>query len=64
MKQEKKEVYTPPQVRVVNFIVELGAGVSGDGPMRFNDDLDDWNSDQPTTGGTDYRELFEVDWTN
>lgn len=66
MKQEKKEVYTPPQVNVVKFVVELGAGVSGDnlGPMDFYDDLDDWNSDQPTTGGTIYREMYEVDWNN
>ena len=63
MKQEKKEVYTPPQIRVVKFMVELGAGVSGDGPMRFHDDLDDWNDDQTASGGSDYREMFPVDWT-
>lgn len=66
MKQKKKEVYNPPQLKVVKFVVELGAGVSGDsfGPMDFHEDLDDWNSDQPTTGGTIYREMYEIDWNN
>lgn len=66
MKQKKKEVYNPPQLKVVKFVVELGAGVSGDnpGPMDFYEDLDDWNSDQPTTGGTTYREMYEIDWNN
>ena len=64
MKQEKKEVYNPPQLRVVKFVVELGTGASGNSPMGFHELLDDWNSDQPTTGGSDYRNMFEVDWTN
>ena len=64
MKQEKKEVYNPPQIKVVRFVVELGAGVSGfSSPMLFHDDLDLWNNDQPTTGGSDYREMIEVDWS-
>jgi hypothetical protein len=66
MTQEKKEVYNPPQLIVVKFVVELGIGASGDsfGPMDFHEDLDDWNSDQPTTGGTIYREMYEIDWNN
>jgi hypothetical protein len=48
MIRERKEVYSPPRIKTVSFVVEMGLGMSS---TRF--ELDTWDDDTPgshTTG--------------
>ena len=50
-----KEIYSPPKLRVVEFVVEMGLGVSS---TRF--ELELWDDDTPGS----HSSLFERDdWT-
>ena len=56
MKRERKEVYSPPRIKTVSFVVEMGLGVSS---TRF--ELVPWDDDTPGSRSS----LFERDdWTN
>ena len=42
MKREHKEVYSPPEIKTVSFVVEIGLGISA---TRF--EMDSWDDDSP-----------------
>ncbi len=42
MNRERREVYSPPRIKAVDFVVEMGLGVS---TTRF--ELDTWDEDMP-----------------
>ena len=52
MKERIKEIYSPPAIKVVEFVVEMGLGVSS---TRFQLEL--WDDDTPGSHST----LFERD---
>lgn len=52
MKERIKEIYSPPLVKVVEFVVEMGLGVS---TTHF--ELETWDDDMPGSHST----LFERD---
>ena len=52
MKERIKEIYSPPAIKVVEFVVEMGLGVS---TTRFQLEL--WDDDTPGSHST----LFERD---
>ncbi|MBQ9864409.1 MAG: hypothetical protein IJM33_03615 [Bacteroidales bacterium] len=52
MKDRIKEIYSPPAIKVVEFVVEMGLGVSS---TRFQLEL--WDDDTPGSHST----LFERD---
>ena len=56
MKERIKEIYSPPVIKVVEFVVEMGLGVSS---TRFQLEL--WDDDTPGS----HSSLFERDeWNN
>ena len=52
MKERIKEIYSPPDIKVVEFVVEMGLGVS---TTQFQLEL--WDDDTPGSHST----LFERD---
>ena len=44
MKERIKEIYSPPVIKVVEFVVEMGLGMS---TTRF--ELDTWDDDMPVS---------------
>ena len=52
MKEQIKEIYSPPVIKVVEFVVEMGLGVS---TTRFQLEL--WDDDTPGS----HSSLFERD---
>ena len=52
MKERIKEIYSPPVIKVVEFVVEMGLGVS---TTQFQLEL--WDDDTPSSHST----LFERD---
>ena len=52
MKERIKEIYSPPAIKVVEFVVEMGLGVS---TTHF--ELETWDDDMPGSHST----LFERD---
>ena len=42
MKREHNEVYSPPEIKTVSFVVEIGLGISA---TRF--EMDSWDDDSP-----------------
>ncbi len=52
MNRERKEVYSPPRIKTVNFVVELGLGLS---TIRFEPLL--WDDDTPSS----HSSFFERD---
>ena len=52
MKERIKEIYSPPAIKVVEFVVEMGLGVS---TTRFQLEL--WDDDTPGS----HSSLFERD---
>jgi hypothetical protein len=52
MIRKRKEVYSPPRIKTVSFVVEMGLGVSA---TRF--ELDTWDEDMPGS----HSSLFERD---
>ena len=52
MKERIKEIYSPPVIKVVEFVVEMGLGVS---TTHF--ELETWDDDMPGRHST----LFERD---
>jgi hypothetical protein len=56
MKDRIKEIYSPPVIKIVEFVVEMGLGVS---TTQFQLEL--WDDDTPGS----HSSLFERDdWTN
>ena len=56
MKEQIKEIYSPPVIKVVEFVVEMGLGVS---TTQFQLEL--WDDDTPGS----HSSLFERDeWNN
>ena len=56
MKRERKEVYSPPKIKTVSFVVEMGLGVS---TTSFQQEL--WDDDTPGS----HSSPFEHDeWNN
>lgn len=52
MNRERKEVYSPPKIKTVSFVVEMGLGISS---TRFAFEL--WDDDTPGSQSS----LFERD---
>ncbi len=52
MNRERKEVYSPPRIKAVSFVVELGLGMS---TLRF--DPMPWDNDTPGSQSS----MFEHD---
>ena len=55
MKREHNEVYSPPEIKTVNFVVEIGLFIS---TTRF--ELDFWDEDSP---GSRSSQFERDDWT-
>ena len=54
MTRKRREVYSPPRIKTVSFVVEMGLGMSS---ARF--ELDTWDDDMPGS----HSSLFErEDW--
>ena len=56
MNRERKEVYSPPRVKTVSFVVEMGLGLS---TLRFEPLL--WDDDMPSSNSSRFE---RDDWNN